>query len=97
MLIVICIFIFAGSNSCNNQQRRTNESRNIGNNATNITAQTQPVIQSSPQLQSVQQPEHQHERRHVKPQTNDRSDSAATRTTARETRPTGDINARPKD
>ncbi|XP_031617404.1 uncharacterized protein LOC116337171 isoform X2 [Contarinia nasturtii] len=83
------------SNSRNNQQHRTNESRNIGNNATNITAQTQPVIQSSPQLQSVQQPEQQHQRRHIKPQTNDRSDSTTTRTTARETRPTG--GTRPKD
>lgn len=73
-------------------QRKSNESGRSSDNAASITAQAQPVIQSSPQLQSVQQSEREH-RRHIKPQTNDRSEPTA-RSTTRETRPTG---ARRKD
>lgn len=75
----------------NKSQRKSNESGSI-NNATNITTQTQPFIQSSPQLQSVQQSEYD-QRRHIKPQANDRSEPT-TRSATREARPTG---ARRKD
>lgn len=50
----------------NHEQQRRNEhsfERNV--NATNSTAQTKPIIQSSPQLQSIQQSGQQ---RHAKPQ-----------------------------
>lgn len=70
----------------NQSQCKSTESGS-SNNATNITAQTQPFIQSSPQLQSVQQSEYEH-RRHIKPQTNERSEPTS-RSTTREARPTG--------
>ncbi|XP_055295327.1 uncharacterized protein LOC129565025 isoform X2 [Sitodiplosis mosellana] len=78
-------------NSRHRQQRRPNESGS-GINAS-ITAQAQPFIQSSPQLQSVQQPERE-QRCHIKPQTDERSQPTAARSNAREVRPTG---TRPKD
>lgn len=91
-ILIEVFFCIADSNSRHHQQRRSNESGS-SNNATSITAQAQPLIQSSPQLQSVQQPEHE-QRRHIKPQTNDRSEPTAARSNAREARPTG---TRPKD
>lgn len=90
--MLIRVFCIADGHTRHYQQRRSNESRS-SDNATSITAQTQPFIQSSPQLQSVQQPERE-QRRHIKPQTNDRSKPSAARSTAREDRPTG---TRPKD
>lgn len=69
------------------QQRKPSESGSNNVNAANVTAQTQPLVQSSSQLQSIQ-PTDREQRRHAKPQTNDRSEST-TRSNAREARPTG--------
>lgn len=80
-------FCIAGIDS----QRKSSESDRIRHIPTSITTQAQPLIQSSPELQSIQQPARE-QHRHTKPQTNDRSESAA-RSTSREARPTG---ARPR-
>lgn len=93
------VFSLAEHHSQCSSKRKSSAGSN-GINGTDVAAQTQPIIQSSPELQSIQQQqqqqlrayEQQYRQRHIESQqTNDRSEltAAATRATAREARPTG--------
>lgn len=99
MKIFRSIFFITEHNSqCSSKRKSSAGSNSI--NGTNVAAQAQPVVQSPPELQSIQQQqqqqlrayEQQYRQRHIESQqANDRSEptAATTCSTAREARPTG--------
>lgn len=90
-ICLICFFVVTEHNSqCSSKRKSSAGSNSI--NGTNVTTQTQPIIQPSSELQSIQQQreyEQQHRHNIESQTTNDRSEPTATRSTAREARPTG--------
>lgn len=93
------MYLFAEHHSqCSSKRKSSAGSNSI--DGTNVAAQAQPIVQSSPELQSIQQQQQQqlrayqqqYRQRHIESQqANDRSEPAAAtaRSTAREARPTG--------